>query len=135
MTYTFRWKCSWWVGAEFQVYGDGSPYRVELRSRATDWEREHFHINDDHWYNDIVPSVGILRRSAESWLPLKPEVVAAFNAWRLAEHAEFIAKLRAHPERYGTIADYDPIIAAPSLARGGGHYVIGTGWIVTEAAP
>lgn len=130
MAYSFRWTCGWFGGTEYEVHGDGPAYRVEVRNDASEELRRHLGYKDETWFGEILPSIGLLRRSHRADQPLKPEVVEAFNAWRRAEYDRWMAEIKANPDKYGTLDD-NPMWAPPAEVRGG-HFVVGTGWMTAE---
>jgi hypothetical protein len=116
--FKFELAVSYLGCTDYVVYGDGPAYRIEVRHEASDYERSIFNGTDSEWQRDCVAAIGQVHRRSESWIPLKPELIAAFNAWRLREH-----------ER--VIKENDPMFAAPPVVRGA-HYQVGVGWVVAE---
>jgi hypothetical protein len=110
----------------YEVYGDGPSYRIQLRQRADAYERSIFAGTDAEWQRDIVAAIGLLHRCDGQ--PISQPVVDAFNDWRAARHASDVAHLRAHPERYGSLSESDPVLVAPAPVRGA-RYLVGTGWV------
>lgn len=125
----FRWKGSAMGTVWYRVTGDGNPYDVEVRRLATDHERRIFNGEEAEWRRDVLGSIDLLRRSGSCDLPIPTEVVAAFNEWLLAEHEKHVRSIKGHPERYGEIADDDPLLEPPRPVKGA-RYAVGTGWIV-----
>lgn len=143
----FRWKCSYMGTVEYEISDRTGVYRAEIRHSVGDYELSI--ANGETVRRDMKAAIGILHRchftdsefraSCDSgtggpFYVVPAETVAAFNAWRAAEHAEHIAKLEAEPHSYGVIAADDPIRKPPMVAVGG-HYMIGTGWIKHDAQP
>ena len=126
--FEFRWKCSYMGTIDYEVFGDGEAYKVEVRRSAGDYERTIFNGDDARWQRDVVDAIDLIRRSSSPSTPISPETVAAFNAWLLSEHLANVAKLRAAPERYGIIAADDPILVPPRPVTGA-RYEVGTGWV------
>lgn len=138
-TPTFRWKLSYMGGVVYGVHDETGSYEVEIALRSPD----SYHLsvcNGEDVRSEVKSRTGILRRHScirradGSWtFEVRPEVVDAFNDWRMAEHFRWLAKLEAEPERYGVIGPDDPFRQLPILARGGdyrfGEYV----WEVTHA--
>lgn len=112
--------------AEYEVAGDGAAYRVEVRRSASEYERSIFSGTEAEWQRDVIPSIGLLRRMYEPMKPIPGAVVAAFNAWRTAEHARTLSEIR---DRHGTIPDLVSSDPPPPVC--GGAYVVGSGWIET----
>ncbi len=128
MAYSFKWVSSYMGCVDYTVYGDGESYRVQVRRETSDYERGRFNHNSmNEWDRDVVASIDLLRRVNRSDQPIKAEIVDAFNAWLQAKHSAFVAKLRAEPERYGEIAEDDPVLIAPRVVHGG-FYAVGCGW-------
>lgn len=122
---SFVWTCSYQGCTWFRVHDSTGTYEAELRRSCPDYELAV--ANGDSVRREMVSAVGILRRShsvASGGAPgrgyrcfeVPAETVAAFNAWRAAEHAAQLARLRAAPGRYGVIADSDPLAIAPAPA-------------------
>jgi hypothetical protein len=129
--YQFRWASSYQGEVEYEVWAPGEAvYRVELRTVADDWMRRGYNGDDEEFRREVVETVGLLRRKHDCGRGIPDAVVDAFNTWRLEEHRTQLAKLRAAPERYGEIADDDPLVKPPTPARGA-RYVIGLGWLPT----
>jgi hypothetical protein len=126
----FRWRCSCRGLVWYSVTDHTGTYEVELRRGVLDYERRDYNGTAEEFARDVVASVGLLRRAYRSDLPIPAETVAAFNAWRAAEHAAQITQLDRSPERYGVIAPTDPIRTPPMVAVGA-RYEVGTGWIRT----
>jgi hypothetical protein len=130
--FEFRWKCSFMGTIDYEVFGDGETYRIGVRRSASDYERSIFNGGDQEWQRDVVSAIDLVRRSSSPSQPLSPETVAAFNAWLLAEHEASIAKMKAKPERYGFLAEDDPLLRAPRPVIGA-RYEVGSGWIRNPA--
>jgi hypothetical protein len=140
-TPSFRFKCSYMDCIEYEVIDtDGERYRVEIRERSPDAYALSI-ANGDGVRSEWKSSVGILRRASgyakgtngKYSFEVPPDVVDAFNEWRMEEHLRQMAILDAHPEKYGVIGPDDELRRRPMLARGGdyrfGEYV----WDVTHA--
>ena len=127
MTPTFRWKCSWWGCQAYEVRDETGMYEVETRYLAHDRERSISTYDDDGWQRDVLGAIGLLRRSANSGTPIPQKTVDAFNAWRMAEHAAHVKRLRDNPDRYGENAADE--VEPPMVVRGA-RYVVGRGWVV-----
>lgn len=130
----FRWTVSYLGCVEYEVWGDGAPYRVEVRREASAYERAAFNGTDAEWQRDVEGAIGLIRRVPDCDRPISPHVVDAFNAWRSAEHETFVERLRSRPERYGNIAPNDPLLVPPPVVRGA-HYEVGKGWVVNADDP
>ena len=134
----FRWTCSYMGTVWYQVTDATGTYEAELRHQLSDYESSI--CNGDDVRQESRSAIGILRRSCpvkltsgEYSFAVPRETVEAFNAWRAAEHAERVAKLRGDTDRYGIIADNDPILKAPIPAKHG-EYVHGEyRWVVLSA--
>lgn len=125
----FRWTCSYQGCVSYEVTDATGTYEAELRREVSDYELAH--ANGDDVRQEMRSAVGILRRShsiavsmTERTSEVPAETVAAFNAWRLAEHEKLLASLRSQPHRYGTIPDDDPLAQPPEPAARG-RYVNG----------
>lgn len=129
--YTFRFVSSYLGEIDYEVIGDGAPYRATVRRRAESYERSIFNGDEAEWQRDVVAAVGTIHRRV-SYETISPEVVSAFNHWLQAEHALQIAHIKAHPERYGELAEGDPLLNAPVIVTGA-HYVVGKGWVLQQA--
>ena len=130
--YRFRWTCAYMGCVEYEVLGDGPPYKVEIRRSTSEYERSIFNGTEDEWQRDVLEAMGGLRRYHTPCEPIPDAVVDAFNEWRAAEHAARMRELRSQPERYGEIAEDDPAFAPPSPAHAL-VYVPAKGWMTTYA--
>lgn len=137
-TPTFRWKLSYMGTVEYEVFDEAGRYLVEIRHSVGDYELSI--ANGDGVRSDWKSSVGILRRVGcikrpdGSWsFEVPPDVVDAFNEWRLEQHLAQMAKLDAQPERYGFIGPDDELRRRPMLARGGDYRFGEHMWDVTHA--
>ena len=117
---------------QFEREGGGMG-RVWYRARLPDGRYERFeyvtpqhlgsyfrgisNYNDADWQSEIVDMLHVLKSCCQNAI-ITQEWVNAFNEWRQTEHVKFVAKLRADPERYGFIADNDPILAPPPVYGG-----------------
>lgn len=131
MALSFRFVSAYLGEVQYEVIGDGAPYRVTVRRRAESYERSIFNGGEAEWQRDVVAAIGTLHRHI-SCDEISPDVVAAFNHWLQAEHAMSIAHMKAHPARYGALSDDDPIVQPPAAVTGA-HYVVGTGWVLHHA--
>lgn len=111
--------------AEYEVAGDGAPYRVEVRRSADEYERSIYNGTEADWQREVIPSIGLLRRMYNASVPIPDAVISAFNAWREAEHARVMSEIR---DRYGSVPDIE--LSQPPPPVRGGVYEVGTGWIV-----
>jgi hypothetical protein len=111
---------------EYEVAGDGAPYRVELRRSAPEWERSNYSGTDAEWQRNVVSSVGLLRRMYGASTPIPDAVIAAFNEWREGEHARAMSERAELSSGAADVSSTEP----PAPVRGG-VYEDGTGWIVT----
>jgi hypothetical protein len=129
----FRWKCSFMGGIEYEVFDETGRYLVEIRDRSPG-AYELSIANGDHVRSEWKSSVGILRCfSSANNFEARPEIVDAFNEWRMEQHLDFIRQIESQPDRYGFLAPDDPLRNPPPLARGG-RYVMGEHrWEVTHA--
>lgn len=131
MPYRFRWTCSYAGCVTFMVYGEGEPFEVEVRRRAVELERRRLTGGDAAFVENIA-KIGLLQRRSWSQRGVSPELVEAFNRWHAGEHAAMVKKFRDNPDRYGVIADDDPLLAPPCPVYGGAY--IGSGRL-DEPAP
>lgn len=125
----FRWTCSYQGTTWFEVSDETGTYELELRRAAEPYELAG--ANGDDCRRDMLASIGLLRTSRcgdrARLFEVSRATLDAFNAWRLAEHREHMARLDAQPDRYGFIAANDPL-RQPPLVAWRGFYVIGPGW-------
>lgn len=84
--------------AEYEVAGDGAPYRVEVRRSADEYERSIYNGTEADWQREVVPSIGLLRRMYNASVPIPEAVIAAFNAWREAEQARVMSSFATATE-------------------------------------
>lgn len=125
MKTNFRWKCSYMGTVWYQVTDATGTYEAALRHSIGNYELSI--CNGDTVRRDAKAAIGLLVRDCNSAVAVPPETVAAFNAWRAAEHAAHMAKLDSQPERYGVIAPNDELRQPPMVARAA-IYVCGPGW-------
>ena len=116
----FYWTCSYkgtvWFEASDDQWG---RFTLELRETADPYEPGNWNYTREDYEQDIVASVGVLHASRPDCdCVIRPETVAAFNAWRLAEHARVVAFMDAQPDRYLFPPD-DIMRQPPTVARGG----------------
>lgn len=116
---------------DYMVYGDGQPYRVEVRRSAGDYERSVFNGDDARWNRDVLGAIDLLRRTSDPGRALTAAVVAAFNQWQAARHATNLARIVSNPARYGELAADDALRIPPRPVRGA-VYQVGTGWVPTS---
>jgi hypothetical protein len=116
---------------DYTVYGDGQPYRVEVRRTAGDYERSVFNGDDARWDRDVVGAIDLLRRTGNPCQALSDPVVEAFNDWQAARHSANLARIEANPARYGEVPPDDALRIPPRPVRGA-MYRIGTGWVPTS---
>ncbi|UGY15204.1 hypothetical protein HAP48_0042885 [Bradyrhizobium septentrionale] len=138
-TPTFRWKLSYMGGVEYEVHDETGSYLVEIAMRSPN----SYHLsvcNGDDVRSEVKSRVGILRRCScirradGSWtFEVGPEVVDAFNEWRMEQHFMWLAQLEAQPERYGVIGPDDEFRRLPLMARGGDYRFGEHVWEVTHA--
>lgn len=124
----FKWACSYQGCVWFKVLDDTGDYEIEMRRAAEDYERKCYNGDDADWQRNVVAMIGVLRRSHSLDKEVPAATFAAFNAWRMKEHADYVAKIAAAPERYGV--DYKP--EPPMLAHAAARYE--NGWIITASA-
>lgn len=125
---TFKWTSSYLGYIEYEVFGDGPKYTLELRHHADDYERSIFNGSEEEWQRDVVALIDVLRRKHDVTTPMDPRVIEAFNAWRKSEHEKFLAEVRAKPEKYD-LPENDPLRIPPPIVRGG-HYAGDQGWVI-----
>jgi hypothetical protein len=116
--YRFRWISSFMDCVDYEVFGDGEKYRVEVRRGTTEYEREHYAGSEERWQREVIPTINGIRRCGRPTLAIPDAVVDAFNAWRQAEHEEVLASIESNPERYGVLTPDDPLRAPPVAVRG-----------------
>jgi len=111
------------------VWVDGQYFQIEVGDDSYKGRREFFSgMSDVEFERDIVGrtnTVTMMDRTAP------PEaLVASFNQWRTEFYAERVNRLRSQPERYGDIADDDPLIQPyPDVVAA--RYELGHGWVKT----
>lgn len=130
---SFRWTSSYMGWTEYEVFGDGPSYRLEVRQEAGAYERSIFNGTEEDWQRDVVPTINVLRRKHYITQPLDQHVIEAFNAWRASDHQARLGEILAQPERYGELPENDPLRVPPPIVRGG-HYETGKGWIIQDLA-
>jgi len=130
----FEWRIRGLGTEEYEVFGDGPSYRIELRFEATAYQRSIFNGDEIEWRRDVVAAVGLVWRSCGPDRPLPQRVVDEFNAWRALRHATAMHEICSQPQRYLPIAKDDPHFAPPPVVRGA-HYEIGKGWTVHAEPP
>jgi hypothetical protein len=121
----FVWKCSYMGTVWYQVTDATGTYKAALRHSVGEYELSI--ANGDIVRRDMKAGIGLLVRDCNGATAVPAETVAAFNAWRMAEHTEQMARLDSQPERYGVIAPDDEMRRPPMTARAA-VYVIGPGW-------
>lgn len=128
MSFHFAWKCSYRHSVWFEIHDASGRYEAELIRKPTPYADSQYNGNAAEYARDVEASAGILRRSVcDAAGEIAAETIAAFNAWRAAEHAAQIAHMRAHPERYGTDFESDPWFQAPAPVMAG-RWTRGAGW-------
>lgn len=129
-TATFRWKCSYRGTVWYEVIDQTGRYEVELLRDPAFEDRAHFNGTEAEWQRDVIGKHNVLVRDYMATSPLPDPTLHAFNAWRRAEHAVHLAQLLAEPDRYGQIADTDPVRTPPPPVSAG-YYVVGEGWKIS----
>lgn len=126
MAITFRFRLSYLGEFTFDVFDGAERYQVAIRRNPPD--SYHLSIcNGDAVRRDLLACTGMLHRCSGS-APISAATVAAFNAWKSAEHAAFLEHIGgANAEKYSCIGPSDPLRAAPAPAVGG-EYISGHGW-------
>jgi hypothetical protein len=99
--YQFKRECSFMGEIDFVVFGDGTPYGLTLRHMLGDYERSILNGGEEYAVRMVEPLIGRVRNRHDPLKPVPAAVLAAFNAWRLAEWEGFMTVLKAHPEKYG----------------------------------
>lgn len=118
----FKWQCSFMGTVYYRVTTATESFEASIRHSVSDYELSI--ANGDDVRRAMLTGIGMLVHRAE---PLPADIVAAFNAWRAAEHLAQMAKLDAAPERYGIIAPDDELRRPPMIARAA-SYDRATGW-------
>jgi hypothetical protein len=131
--YRFHHKGSGMGHAWFTVHGPEGSGEVEYVTpqHFTPYMRGIYNGTPEEFERDVAASLHVLRWSADPCRGVSRGLMAAFNAWRMAEHAEFVARILAHPERYGITSADDPLLAPPVALRAG-KYVLNHGWQIAE---
>lgn len=125
----FKWKCSYLGRVAWEATDETGRYEIETQASVSDYLLSI--CNGDICRRDTLAMVGKIVRAHDVLQPIPAATVAAFNAWRLAEHTAQMAKLDAAPERYGVIPANDPLRQPPAVLLGA-RYVIGPGWTIDE---
>lgn len=113
----------------FDVWENGLHYQVTVgdtsHRHSEDWMSG---LTDEQYRRDVVGRenlISLFNTSAPS-----KELVDAFNAWREKLHAELLDRVCSQPDRYGVIAQDDPI-RKPYPVVHAASYEIGVGWVRT----
>jgi hypothetical protein len=119
---SFRWTCSYMGCVWFEASDDTGTYEIELRRELSAYERAQLNGGPDGAYAaEVERLIGWLQKTHGRG-PVPAETVAAFNAWRMAEHHRFMRRLEADPDRYGPLDPADPLLQPPTLAKGAAHF-------------
>lgn len=129
--YRFNWQGSGMGHVWFRAYTPEGNGELEYVSpqHLQPYHRKHYNGTAAEFARDVEAALHVLHWQ-DSRKPVSPELIQAFNAWRMAEHAEHCAKILAAPERYGVTDSADPLLAPPVVLRGG-RYQSGHGWVIT----
>ncbi|TJW14416.1 MAG: hypothetical protein E5W82_10595 [Mesorhizobium sp.] len=131
MSYFFRSTCSYMGCVWFEVRDQTGSYKAELRVALGDYERSILNYDPDGIRKHVENAIGLLTRCvADNAGEIPAATVAAFNAWRLAEHERHMAHLRANPERYGT--EFSEPWFQPPLPVSAGRWTRESGWSRVE---
>lgn len=132
--YSFHHKGAGMGHAWYSVHGAEGSGEIEYVTpqHMTPYMRSIHNGTPAEFARDIESSLYVLRWSADPCRGITRDMLAAFNAWRMAEHAVFVAKIMAQPERYGITSPDDSLLAPPVTLRAG-RYVVGEGWQIIEA--
>jgi len=76
---TIAWKVSYMGEVDYEVFGDGTPYRVSVRFEAGTYFRSIYNGSQEQWDREVVASVGLAHRQCSEMV--KPEVLAALQAY------------------------------------------------------
>jgi len=131
MTYRFAFAWGYMGHTGTRVSGTGEPFEVAVRHTVSDYERRHMSGGEDAFVQ-AVAEIGMLRREHNIDREMPAELVAAFNAFRAAEHARSIVQIEADPRKYGVLDADDPI-RVPPITAWGARYVRDVGWHVNGA--
>lgn len=126
---SFAWTCSYMGCVTYRVHDETGIYEIEVRRDVSDYERGIYNGTPEEIERDLVGAIGLMRRSSNSSLPIPPATVAAFNAWRAAEHARLIADIERRWAKYGDVLPADDPVRVPPPPVRGAHYEIGRGWV------
>ena len=113
----------------FTAYSPEGNGEVEYvtESHLSDYHRKTYNGTPAEFTRDVEAALHVLRWASDPCRALSAEFLAAFNAWRMAEHAGFKAEILGQPDRYGITDESDPLLAPP-VALKRGEYVLGHGW-------
>ena len=125
----FAWTCSYMGCVTYRVHDETGIYEIEVRREVSDDERSIYNGTVEEIARDLIGAIGLMRRSYNSSLPIPPATVAAFNAWRTAEHARLIADIERRWAKYGELLPADDPVRVPPPPVRGAHYEIGRGWV------
>lgn len=133
----FKWRCSYQGKIWYDCWDETGMYELELRRSADDYERKFYNGNDDEWQRNNVAMIGVLRRSHNIDQPVPDSTFQAFNEWLESEFNSHMAHMKANPQRYGDVTDYEGKYR-PKPARAAARW-IQTGymeghWIITAQA-
>lgn len=133
MSYFFRWKTSYMGCVWYEIVDETGRYEAELRNKLGDYERSILNYDPAGIAKHVESAIGLLTRCVcDNAGEISAATIAAFNAWRLAEHEKQMAHMRANPQRYGT--DFpEPWFQAP-LPVAAGRWTKETGWTRVEPA-
>jgi hypothetical protein len=131
--FSFHWVSRFLDSDDYEVVGDGAPYRITLRFGAGAYERSIFNGDEAAWQREAVSAVGFLCRGDTA--AISQSVVDQFNAWRATEHAQTVRELQSRPDLFGPVPEGDPRLESPRTVQGA-RYVTGIGWIeLGKSAP
>lgn len=112
MAYTFYFRSSYMDVATYEIHGDGLPYRVRVRrnqpGRGT---------KDTPRYSPPVPEIGSMIRSALPFVSIPPQVVQAFNDWRMSEYVKLRTTIAMNHETYKSVDWSQPEYAPPEPVK------------------
>lgn len=125
-SFRFAFKCSYMGSVWFTVTDATGTYEAEYRHTLGSYERSILNPNaagsDERPYADQVESeIGILRRSVcDNAGEISAETIAAFNHWRMSEHARVMAYFAERDMLDESDKVPPPIVTAGRWTRGHG---------------
>ena len=130
---TFERICAYLGETDYRAIGRADLGRLTVRHRLGEYERSILNGGAEYAVRMVEPLIGCIRAFCGKRIP--DDIVNAFNAWRAAEHAASVARIKAAPERYGEWSELesDPFFAPPRPVRGAYLSPDGTDWLYNDS--